>query len=62
MVIGTLNGTYEKNAAVMFLKQIGKNNVEKVMDNLLSRNVLSKLARQPNRAIPGRTLKYRKRK
>ena len=62
MVIGTPNNTYEENAAVMFLQKTGENHVEKAMDNLLSRNALSKLARQPNRAIPGRTLKYRKRK
>ena len=57
MVIGTPNDTYEENAAAMFLQQIGENNVEKAMDSLQSHNVLSKLVRQPNRAIPGRTLK-----
>ena len=48
MVVGTPNDVYEENEAAMFLRQIVEKNVEKAMDNLLSRNILSKLVRQRN--------------
>ena len=57
IVVGTPNDTYEEDEAAMVLQQIVEKNVEKAMNNLLSRNILSKLVRQRNCAIPGRTLK-----
>ena len=57
IVVGTPNDTYEEDEAAMVLQQIVEKNVEKAMNNLLSRNILSKLVRQRNCAIPGWTLK-----
>ena len=57
MVVGTPNETYDVDLAASFLHDIGEEDISAAQENLLSRNVLSKLIRGPTRLIPGRTIK-----
>lgn len=58
MVIGTRDEKYDESMAASILEKIGENSVEKAVDNLLSRNVFSKLMKESARLIPGRTVKF----
>ncbi|KAL5495552.1 hypothetical protein ACEPAI_1015 [Sanghuangporus weigelae] len=57
MVIGTLDESYSANDAATLLHDIGKEDINTAIDNLLSRNIFSKLNRNPNKLVPGRTIK-----
>ncbi|KAH8120510.1 hypothetical protein DFH11DRAFT_1685786 [Phellopilus nigrolimitatus] len=57
MVVGTPIETYDASFAATLLHGVGEKEITTAMDNLLSRNVLSKLLRDPNRLVPGRTVK-----
>ena len=57
MVIGTPNEVYNANEAAELLHRIGDEIVKDAMNNLFSRNVISKIVRDPKKLIPGRTVK-----
>ncbi len=57
MVFGTPSEDYEPQRAANLLRSVGEEPVSKAKDNLLSRGVLSKLVKDPNKPKPGRTLK-----
>ncbi|KAL5535246.1 hypothetical protein ACEPAF_3340 [Sanghuangporus sanghuang] len=57
MVIGTPDESYSANDAATLLHDIGKEDINTAVDNLLSRNIFSKLNRDPNKLVPGRTIK-----
>ncbi|EJD04259.1 uncharacterized protein FOMMEDRAFT_106841 [Fomitiporia mediterranea MF3/22] len=57
MVIGTPDESYDSNRAAALLHGIGEDEISTAMENLLSRNVFSKMNRDPSRLVPGRTVK-----
>ncbi|KAI0308044.1 hypothetical protein B0F90DRAFT_1664967 [Multifurca ochricompacta] len=57
MVFGTPNEDYNTSRAAALLHSIGEQPISRAKDNLLSRGVLSKLIRDPQKSKPGRTLK-----
>ncbi len=58
MVFGTPSEDYEPLRAANLLRSVGEEQlVSRAKDNLLSRGVLSKLVKDPNKPKPGRTLK-----
>ena len=57
MVIGTPDASYSADEAAALLHKAGNGAISAAMDRLLSRNVLSKLVKDPTKAVPGRTLK-----
>ncbi|KAL5534526.1 hypothetical protein ACEPAG_989 [Sanghuangporus baumii] len=57
MVIGTPDESYSASDAATLLHDIGKEDINTAIDNLLSRNIFSKLNRDPNKLVPGRTIK-----
>jgi hypothetical protein len=57
MVLGTPNEVYSPDVASALLTSVGEEWVPQAAQNLLSRNVLSKLVRDPQKSQPGRLLK-----
>lgn len=57
MVFGTPNENYVPSRGADLLRSVGEGAVSKAKDNLLSRGVLSKVVKDPQRHRPGRTLK-----
>ncbi len=57
MVFGTPNEHYVPSRGAALLRSVGEGAVSKAKDNLLSRGVLSKVVKDPQRPKPGRTLK-----
>ncbi|KAH9081834.1 hypothetical protein EDB83DRAFT_588048 [Lactarius deliciosus] len=58
MVFGTPSEDYDPPRAANLLRSVGEEQlVSRARDNLLSRGVLSKLVKDPNKPKPGRTLK-----
>lgn len=57
MVFGTPNENYAPSRGAALLRSVGEGAVSKAKDNLLSRGVLSKVVKDPQRPKPGRTLK-----
>ncbi|GJE87719.1 hypothetical protein PsYK624_038020 [Phanerochaete sordida] len=57
MTLGTPNDAYDAQKASHLLSGVGDKVVGAVVEDLLDRNVLSKLVRDPTRHKPGRTLK-----
>ncbi|THH21010.1 hypothetical protein EW146_g465 [Bondarzewia mesenterica] len=57
MVFGTPNDNYDSSQASNLLHSIGEQAVSIARSNLLSRGVLSKLIRDPQKTKPGRTFK-----
>ncbi|KAF8506874.1 hypothetical protein F5888DRAFT_45373 [Russula emetica] len=57
MVFGTPNENYMPSRGAALLRSVGEGAVSKAKDNLLSRGVLSKVVKDPQRPRPGRTLK-----
>lgn len=57
MVFGTPNENYVPSRGAALLRSVGEGAVSKAKDNLLSRGVLTKVVRDPQRPKPGRTLK-----
>ena len=58
MIFGTPSEDYEPPRAASLLGSVGDEQlVSRAKDNLLSRGVLSKLVKDPNKPKPGRTLK-----
>lgn len=57
MVIGTPNERYDADKASRMLHSVGEQATALAATTLLSRNVLSKLVRDPKKTIPGRTMK-----
>lgn len=57
MVLSTPNERYDTELAAGLLRSVGESEASSAMDNLLSRNVVSKLKRDPKRMTPGRSLK-----
>jgi len=57
MVFGTPNENYVPSRGAAMLRSAGKGTVTRAKDRLLSRGVLSKLVKDPQKPKPGRTLK-----
>ncbi|KAH9050483.1 hypothetical protein EDB84DRAFT_1449184 [Lactarius hengduanensis] len=58
VVFGTPSEDYDPSRAANLLRSVGEEQlVSRARDNLLSRGVLSKLVKDPNKPKPGRTLK-----
>jgi oxalate---CoA ligase len=57
MVLGTPSENYIPSRGAALLRSVGEQAVSKAKDNLLSRGVVSKVVRDPQRLRPGRTLK-----
>lgn len=57
MVIATPNELYNSDSASSLLKGVGEKEVGMAKDNLLSRNICSKLVKDPTKLIPGCTIK-----
>lgn len=57
MVMGTPQEVYDAEAATMMLHRMGQAEINSATKNLLSRGVLSKLVRDPQKQKPGRQLK-----
>ena len=57
MVFGTPSENYVPSIGAALLRSVGEEAVSKAKDNLLSRGVLSKVVKDPQRLKPGRTLK-----
>ncbi|KAJ3736873.1 hypothetical protein DFJ43DRAFT_382574 [Lentinula guzmanii] len=57
MVLGTPNEVYDSEVASALLSSVGEEAVPLAAQNLLSRGVLSKLVRDPQKSQPGRLLK-----
>lgn len=57
MVVSTPNELYNSDSASSLLKGVGEMEVGMAKDNLLTRNIFSKLVKDPTKLVPGRTIK-----
>lgn len=57
MTLGTPHERYDPESASILLRSVGEHYVSVATKNLLSRGILSKLIRDPQKQKPGRQLK-----
>lgn len=57
MTLGTPSERYDADQGALVLQSVGQKNVEAAAKSMISRGVLSKLVRDPQRSKPGRHLR-----
>jgi transcription factor C subunit 3 len=57
MTLGAPTERYDTRQGALILKSVGQRDVEAAAKSMLSRGVLSKLVRDPEKSVPGRHLK-----